>query len=265
MVLITSSQNENYKRWRKCQTKKGRLRYGSIVIEGEHLVQEALLAQLNIKALIIRQGREEKFDQWDFPRKLPIFLLKPSLFDELMETDTPQGIAAEVEIPKWSLETLFSKKEKAMHLVLDAIQDPGNLGTIIRTAKAAGVDAIWLGKGTVDPYNGKVVRSAMGALFQMPLIQEDLTECLPFLKKRGFTIISASPRAGRYYFELNYPEKAALLLGNEGRGINPNHYVWVDEEIQIPMPGEVESLNVSVTSAILIYEWVRQSCMLKGM
>lgn len=259
MISITSAQNEHYKRWKKCKTKKGRFKFRSLVIEGEHLIQEAFLAHLNIKALMVRQGWEWKMDQWDISPRLPVYALSPSLFDALMETDTPQGIAAEVEIPHWSPEALFHKEGKAIHLVLDAIQDPGNLGTMIRTAKAAGVDAIWLGKGTVDPYNGKVVRSAMGALFRMPLIQEDLKECLPFLKKQGFTILSASPRAGRYHFELDFPQRVAILLGNEGRGIDSSHFVWVDEEIQIPMPGEVESLNVSVTSAILLYEWVRQT------
>jgi len=265
MVFITSAQNDSYKKWKKCKTKKGRVKFQSLVIEGEHLVQEAFTAGLKLKALMVRQGLEENVKgKFDLPPNVPLYSLSPSLFDELMETETPQGIAAEVEIPQWSPEALFRKEGRVTHLVLDAIQDPGNLGTIIRTAKAAGVDAIWLGKGTVDPFNSKVVRAAMGALFRIPLIQEDLKECLPFLKKQGLTILSASPRAGRYHFEFAYPERVAILLGNEGQGVNSSHLVWVDEEIQIPMPGEVESLNVSITSAILLYERVRQAYQQNG-
>jgi TrmH family RNA methyltransferase len=176
-----------------------------------------------------------------------------------VETENPQGIAAVVEMPLWSEDELLARASTtATYLLLDAIQDPGNLGTILRTAEAAGVTGIWLGKGTVDLFNSKVVRAAMGSVFRLPTVQVDLMEQIPKLIQHGVTIIGTSPRAGNYHFQYSYPAKSAILLGNEGRGVNPAFSPLVDTEVQIPMLGRTESLNVSITSAILLYERVRQ-------
>jgi TrmH family RNA methyltransferase len=164
-----------------------------------------------------------------------------------------------VEQPKWPEERLLAeKREEETHLLLDAVQDPGNLGTLIRTAEAVGATAVWLGKGTVDPFNAKTVRAAMGSAFRLPLISADLTEAISRLKERGVTIVGTSPHAGQAHFEYRYPKKTAFLLGNEGKGVDPALQALSDVEVKLPMPGGTESLNVSVTGAVLVYERLRQ-------
>ncbi|MBA4494542.1 TrmH family RNA methyltransferase [Paenactinomyces guangxiensis] len=260
-IPITSLKNEQLKKWKKLQSKKGRAAYQSLLIEGEHLISEALKAGVSFRNLIVDAANKEKAMQIlsGLPVQVPIYELTPSLFASVAETDTPQGIAAVIEMPVWSTEELLQDQDQpATYLVLDSIQDPGNLGTIIRTAEAAGVKGLWLGKGTVDPFNSKVVRAAMGSLFRLPMLGMDLQQALPLLKESGVTIVGTSPRAGMYHFQYPFPARSAVLLGNEGRGVDPAFASFIDAEIQIPMPGRTESLNVSITSAVLLYERLRQ-------
>ncbi|WP_245739729.1 TrmH family RNA methyltransferase [Thermoflavimicrobium dichotomicum] len=257
VIQITSSHNEQMKRWKKLHSRKGRMKYQALLVEGEHLVSEAIRAQVPIRSLIVDEKQEEKVKQLN--TSAPIYMLSSSLFHSLMETESPQGIAAEIHMKEWKEEELLAHApSRSIFLLLDAIQDPGNLGTILRTAEAAGVTGVFIGKGTVDPYNPKVVRAAMGSIFRLPLVQVDLSLCLPRLKERGIHIIGTSPHAGKWHFEYTFPSKVAILLGNEGRGVDPALFSFVDEQVMIPMPGGTESLNVAITSAILLYERIRQ-------
>jgi TrmH family RNA methyltransferase len=260
-IHIASLKNGQVKCWKKLKTRKGRLEQKALIIEGEHLVEEAVKAGIPFLALLLEQGKEEVWERIHerIPVSCPIYELAPTVFQTVVETETPQGIAAVISLPEHSFASLFAPGQKKVTvLLLDAIQDPGNLGTIIRTAKAAAIDGIFLGKGTVDPFNPKVVRAAIGSIFRLPLLQVDLKEVLPILKQHGVTIVSTSPHAGTYHFAYRFPDKVAVMLGNEGRGVNPELLPYVDTEIKIPMPGETESLNVSITGAILVYERVRQ-------
>ncbi|MGA8941177.1 MAG: RNA methyltransferase [Thermoactinomyces sp.] len=258
---ITSPDNKQLKNWQKLKTRKERKKQGAFLIEGEHLLEEAACANLPFLAAIFSSEIEEKIPLWlgKLPEQVPVYVIEPSLFHKLTETETPQGMAAVVKWPVWSLDEIWTKNEpRRTFLLLDSIQDPGNLGTLIRTAKAAGIDGIFLGKGSVDPFNGKVVRSAMGAIFKLPLWQADLKEILPDLKARGVTIVNTSPRATRYHFDYTFPDQVAVLLGNEGRGVQAALGEYVDVDLKIPMPGEMESLNVSVTGSLLLYERICQ-------
>ncbi|PTM58149.1 TrmH family RNA methyltransferase [Desmospora activa] len=253
---ISSARNEKVKRWRKLGTRKGRDEYRSMMIEGEKLLREALDADLDIRSILVSEEGTAVLEQFPELRELPVYCLYPSVFTGLVDTQSPQGIAAEVSIPRHTAP--YHPPERAQVLLLDTIQDPGNLGAILRTAEAAGIRDIWLGNGTVDPFNPKVVRSAMGSLFRAHLHQGDLVDVIPDLKKMGFLIVSADPKGERDHFEFSIPERTALLLGNEGHGIHPELQSLTDERVRIPMPGKVDSLNVAVTAGILLYEWVRQ-------
>ncbi len=266
MHLITSPDNRQLKNWKKLRTRKERRKQGAFLIEGEHLLEEAAFARCFFQAVIFSQAAEEKIPLWldKLPEKVPVYVLQSSLFHELAETETPQGMAAVVKWPHWPLDEIWAgNKQGRTFLLLDSIQDPGNLGTLIRTAKAAGIDGIFLGKGSVDPFNGKVVRSAMGAVFKLPLWQMDLEEVIPDLKKRGVTIVNTSPRASRTHFDYIFPDRVAILLGNEGRGVQEAFWKYVDVDLKIPMPGDMESLNVSVTGSLLLYERIRQQYYLR--
>lgn len=187
---------------------------------------------------------------------VPVYSLYSSNFSQLVDTQSPQGIAAEVVVP--DEQRAYQLKGEGPVLLLDAVQDPGNLGTILRTAEAVGARDLWLGSGTVDPYNPKVVRSAMGSLFRSRIRRGDLSEAIPELKKQGYFVVGTSPHAEQAHYDKVYPEKVAFLLGNEGQGISSRLKALMDLHVRLPMPGQVESLNVSVTTGILLYEWVRQ-------
>lgn len=258
---ITSSENRQWKQWKKLKTKKGRKQQDALLIEGEHLFEEAVRAEQAFQAVILSEAVKEKRADWlkKVPGNVPVFELPSSLFQQLAETTTPQGIMAVVRCPRWSLDEVWKQtKGGNTFLLLDSIQDPGNLGTLIRTAKATGMDGIFLGKGTVDPFNGKVIRASMGAIFKVPLWQEDLSAVIPVLKDRNVTVVNASPHATRSYFHYPFPSRVAILLGNEGRGVDRRLEEFVDDHVTIPMPGGTESLNVSVTGALLMYERIRE-------
>lgn len=254
---IESAQNKLYKNWKKLHRRKDRKQQRTMLIEGEHLLKEAVLSKQPILAWITL---EEKVDHlyaqnWFVSGKAPHYVLPPKLFATLTQTETSQGLLAEVSLPDWSEQQLLAGHTT---LLLDEVQDPGNLGTMIRTAEATRTDGIWLGQGSVDPTNSKVVRAAMGSSFRLPLIQTDLKKLIPRLQKQGVKVVSTSPRATTVYHQLKFPQKVAFLLGNEGRGIHPELVSLVDEEVVLPMWGHTESLNVSVTAAVLLYERIRQ-------
>lgn len=255
--MIKSNQNRLVKRWKKLHKTKGRKESQSFLIEGEHLLQEAVFSNLTIVALIVMKEKwtwfQSKFDYKQI--NSPVYLLSSSLFSSLMDTKTPQGVAAEVKFPEWEKSEQLTG---TTYILLDEIQDPGNLGTIIRTAEATNVDAIWLGKGSVDPTNAKVVRSAMGSSFRLPIFSRNLGQIIPQMQREGIQIISASPRAAKNYYQFQYAKRVAFLLGNEGRGIHREWRALVDDEVVIPMYGPTESLNVSITASILLYERLRQ-------
>jgi len=258
IIQIESKQNRLVKHWKKLHKPKERKKTKTFLLEGEHLLQEAIASNLSIVAWLVM---EEKWGWFRsrFPFKQfqsPIYLLPSSIFRSLMETQTPQGIAAEVEFP------VNKKKDCTFtgttYLLLDAIQDPGNLGTIIRTAEATNVDEIWLGEGCVDPTNAKVIRAAMGSSFRVPIFSGNFAQIIPQMQQQGIQVISASPRTTNNYFHYHYSQQVAFLLGNEGRGVQPKWRSLVDAEVSIPMFGKTESLNVSITASLLLYERLRQ-------
>lgn len=254
---IQSPHNQLVKSWKKLHRRKERIKEKTMLIEGEHLLKEAVRSGMTILAWIVTEEKEPtlRSKTWFDPEQAQIYLLSPSVFASLTRMETPQGLMAVASIPTWSIEERLTGKT---HLLLDEIQDPGNLGTIIRTAEATNVDAIWLGKGSVDPTNDKVIRAAMGSFFRVPIMICDLQVLIPQMQDQGVQVISTSPRAKENVFQLRYRERVAFLLGNEGRGITTKLADLVDAEVMLPMEGKTESLNVSITTAVLLYEKMRQ-------
>ena len=180
------------------------------------------------------------------------------VFDAISDTKTPQGIMAEVEMENYTAEHLL-KAENAMLVFLENLQDPGNLGTIVRTAECAGATGIIMSRGTADIYNPKVVRSTMGSLYRMPFAYaEDLQAVIRKARQRGIRVYAAHLGASGAYTDQDYTGPSAFLIGNEGRGLTEETAAAADEKILIPMAGQAESLNAAVSAAILLYEAVRQ-------
>lgn len=258
VVEINSSKNELFKEIHKLKQKKYRYRSNSFLIEGIKLVKHAALQGEEIqyllvcKSLIADEVVEEITAQ--MPEHINLLYLSKDIFEHLSDTVNSQGIIAVVKIPK-GLECL---KEKGLYIALDRIQDPGNLGTIIRTADAAGFDGLIYNKGTVDPYGEKVLRSTMGSIFSLPLLAvEDLAKTLCESKEKGHLVFCTSLKDSRDYSEVSYKDGAIIVIGNESQGVSEEVFEQASHKIKIPIYGQAESLNAAIAAAIIMYEAVK--------
>lgn len=260
IIQITSDKNESLKSWRKLQrSRKERSRMGQLLIEGEHLLTEARAHQCSFHAVLLDEGQARHVPawlNWIEEQNIPVYSLRSTLYRDLMDTETPQGVAAVIDLPR--SRPFHIDNAHSLVLLLDQIQDPGNLGTILRTAAAGGVSFVGLGKGTVDPFNPKVVRSASGALFHVPFATIDLADWILRYQAVGGSVFGTAAGADEDHYDVTYPDRTAFLLGNEGQGLSPALMNMTDKIVRIPMPGYAESLNVAIASAVLLYEVIRQ-------
>lgn len=248
---ITSSANSQVKRIINLKNKaSARRKEGVFLAEGIKMYKET--PKDRIEAIYI----EEKFSEL-FGKNIDeeYTVVSENVFKQITDTITPQGILTVVRQKESSLENFLKKDEKQLFILLENLQDPGNLGTIIRTAEGAGVSAIIAGKSTVDIYNPKVVRSTMGSVFRVPyIITDDLQKEIEELKKFGVTVYGAHLNGKNYYDKENYSGSTAFIIGNEANGLTEETASKADKLIKIPMCGRLESLNASVAAAILMYE-----------
>lgn len=241
--VITSVKNEKIKTLKKLHQRKYRKQTNTFLIEGSHLIEEALSSNWITKEIII----SEEVSVPETADNLPVTQVTKQVFKELSFTASPQGIMAVVEM----------KKDNAVNgevvVLLDAIQDPGNLGTIIRTADAAGVDGIVLGEGCVDLYNDKVIRATQGSIFHLPILHAELEAETVRLKQSDYTVWATALEKAENYKKLPVPQKTAIIFGNEGAGVKESLLEKADERVTIPIFGKAESLNVSIAAGVLLY------------
>lgn len=248
MERIESTQNKQVKEWKKLLTKKGRNKQQKYLIEGSHLIEEAVKARNQIEVILIK---EEKLDEYkDSYASFNVVIVTSEIADLLSDTVTNQGIFAVVNI--------FEETEKIQGnnpvLMLDEVQDPGNLGTLIRSADAAGFEGVIIGKGSVDLYNPKTLRSAQGSHFHLPVIHADLFEWLDLFKGKNIPVYgTAFDSQALSYREIRPVDSFALIVGNEGNGVNPELLSQTAKNLYIPIKGEAESLNVAVAAGILMF------------
>ncbi|WP_243291275.1 RNA methyltransferase [Bacillus sp. FJAT-47783] len=249
LKVLESVKNPKIKALKKLLTKKERDKTKQFLVEGFHLVEEALKAKVAVELIL-----SEKVvipSDWSV-EQVDITKVTPAIMKELCETETPQGIIAVCRQKEEHLLPTFRKV-----LLIDSIQDPGNLGTIIRTADAAKLDAVVLGKGTVDVYNSKVIRSTQGSIFHVPIVKEDLRDVISELKKMNVPVYGTSLTNGTSYRNIKPSSEFALIVGNEGNGVSEHVLQLTDQNLYIPIYGKAESLNVAVASAILMYHFVK--------
>jgi TrmH family RNA methyltransferase len=244
---IQSIKNPQVKQWKKLLTKKERDKTGTFLIEGFHLVEEALKNQEQIIEIIVSE-KIELPPRFDFG-SASITTVTDEISKELSDTETPQGIYA---ICQETVDQTFVEKAKSL-LLIDAVQDPGNLGTMIRTADAAGIDAVIVGHGSVDIFNSKVLRSAQGSHFHLPIVRGNLEEWIETLKKRNIPVYGTALENAKIYTEIAPQEEFALIVGNEGSGMNKDLLAKTTSNLYIPIYGQSESLNVAVAAGILLY------------
>lgn len=253
--MISSSSNTQVRRIIKLNQKaKERKSRKVFITEGYKMFQEAP------KEWILNVYVTQKFEQQHMEelQEYNYELVSDSAFGQMSDTLTPQGILCVIKMPLYSLDDVLCGANPLCMIVED-LQDPGNLGTIVRTSEGAGVTGILLSKNTVDLFNPKTIRATMGSIYRMPYVYiEDLRSILPELNVRKITTYAAHLNGVRIYDGEDYTGATAFLIGNEGNGLSRELSEKADRLIRIPMEGKVESLNAAVASSILIYEASRQ-------
>ncbi|MGA2674989.1 MAG: RNA methyltransferase [Terracidiphilus sp.] len=266
--IVQSKQNARLKELRRALAHPGRDSSDGRAlagIEGPKLLEEALRAGLRIDCVFAAEGAERLLEPLALPQETEILLLPRELLDSALATETPQPIAALVETPDWSWEHILNpSQKKPLLVVLGALQDPGNLGTILRSAEAFGADGVLSLPGTVSAWNPKAVRASAGSVFRLPLLAVSAEECFARLLKAGVKIFATSVREAQPADRVDLAVPVALLIGNEGNGVSDDLAAQAHDAITIPCPGPVESLNASVAASVLLYEASRQRAALGG-
>lgn len=278
MEIISSKDNKRIKYLRSLLEKgSARKKNRQFIVEGIKLVDEALeygkvceiILSESLYEEIISGGLIKNALLADNGKNLIAYVnddnsttvVSDAVFKTVSETINPQGVVAVVAMPEYEilneefLAQTYNKTGKIKLLILEDTADPGNLGTIMRTAEAAGVTGVIMGRGTVDIFNPKAVRSTMGSIFRLPFIYvEDVRETIRELKKYGISFYAAHLKGKQSYKDVKYSDKAGILIGNEARGLSPETAELADIYIIIPMQGKVESLNAAVAAALMMYE-----------
>lgn len=259
MITINSSSNDHVKRIAALMDKaKQRRKEGCFIVEGIKMFKEIPQGDLDsvyLSETFVKENNDV-VKEIESNASGKCFCLSDSLFKKISGTVTPQGVLAIVRQKKYSLEQVISTIHSGRNcfVVLDRIQDPGNLGTIVRTGEGAGINGVIMSDTSVDIYNPKVIRSTMGSIFRVPFcIVDDLPKAVEELKAAGVTAYAAHLK-GEAYNKEAFPDKTALLIGNEANGLSDEVASKADRLIKIPMQGKVESLNAAIATAILMYQ-----------
>jgi TrmH family RNA methyltransferase len=264
---IQSKDNTRIKELRKALADPGRSP-GSLVggasglvgIEGPNLIEESLRAGLSVRTIFVAQGAERLLAALRIPPEIELLQLPRKLLDSALATESPQPIAALVEPPQWTWEHVLGLRRKSAPLVvvLAGLQDPGNLGTILRSAEAFGASGVVSLPGTVSAWNPKAVRASAGSVFRVPLLAAGEAEAFARLREAGAKILAAASRGATALTGVDLQVPVALVIGNEGNGVPDAIARAADGEISIPCPGPVESLNAAIAASVLLYEASRQ-------
>ena len=252
--LVESRQNPRVKELRAALSRTGRTPSGLIAIEGEHLTAEALRSQLRFATIFLREGYQPPFA---LPSDAEPLLLPSDVFSSAVATEQPQGIAALVHPPGFSMEDLFAGADPLI-LVLAGLQDPGNVGTLLRSAEAFGATGVLLLPGAANPWNPKALRASAGSAFRVPAIHATEPEALNLFDRHRIPAIAAVARSGISVTKAPLAGPCALLIGNEGVGLSKILVSAAKHRVTIPTPGDVESLNAAIAGSLLLYEASRQ-------
>jgi TrmH family RNA methyltransferase len=273
--IVQSKQNARLKELRRALAHPGRESGGGgrglAGIEGPNLLEEALRAGLRVACVFAAQGAERLLEPLPLPPETEILLMPRELLDSALATETPQPIAALVEPPDWTWAHIIGahllggqRNATPLIVVLDGLQDPGNLGTILRSAEAFGADGVISLPGTVSAWNSKAVRASAGSVFRVPLLAVSAQNCLEQLSEAGVTIWSTSVRRAQPADLVDLAGPVALVIGNEGNGVSDDLAAKAHGNLTIPCPGPVESLNAAVAASVLLYEASRQRAAQSG-
>lgn len=253
MQILYSTANSRYKYIKSLSQKKNRIKYGEYTVEGIKSVSDVLASDKKVSLLAVSESFYNGV-KFDYPAGIELLVFETSIFNKLCDTLTPQGIIAVIKISEPSEAITLDKA----YIYCDGVADPGNVGTIIRTAAAAGFGGVILSKGCVDIYSPKTVRASMGAFFNIDIFTEKDSEYLKKMQKKGFTLYGGALGENTIdYRAADFSKPSILIVGNEANGISGD-IMKLCQCVKIPILGSAESLNVSVAAGILMYELVRQ-------
>ena len=259
-MVITSKDNETIKKIRKLKEKKYRDQNGKYIIEGVKLIREAIVEKADIDTIVVcdncvKNGEIDQKVLYEIAKYNCVYV-DEKVFNNMTDVQNPQGLLAVVEKKNTDKDI---KYDEDVIVVLDDIQDPGNLGTILRTIDSVGLSQVIVSKKSGDVFNPKVVRSTMGAIFRVNIIEsENLVNTLKEIKKHKFKVVATSLQTEESIYDIKY-KKTVIVIGNEANGVSKEVLDMADQKVKIPMPGKTESLNAAVATGVILYEYVRQN------
>jgi TrmH family RNA methyltransferase len=232
---------------------------GECAIEGVKLFEEALRSGLHFESVFFSEAARPLAEKLlpQIASKSETLILPAALFNSTVPSDSPQGVAALLKLPTYSADTILERASDGPIVVAAGLQDPGNLGTILRSAEAFGAAGIFLAEGTVSPYNLKVLRGSSGSIFRLPFMQMNSVELIPLMKARGIRLLATSSHQGTVLSQISWKPPLAIFIGNEGAGLSRGLMRQMDETLVIPQSARVESLNAGVAASIVLYEAAR--------
>ena len=246
---ITSLKNAKVTTWKSLKDRKGRKETGCFLVEGRKMVEEALASAFPVDAILVDADRAAEFS---LPGHIPVFIMPSHVLAAVCDTKTPQGIAAVVRMAGVQL-------TGSRLVAMDGVQDPGNVGTIIRTADAAGFDGVILSTQCADVFSPKVLRATMGSIFRMGIrVTDDLPGVLAQMVKEGASVLSSQLDGEPFYQRSPLNERFVLVIGSEGNGVTDEVKAVATHKVKLPMRGGAESLNAAVAAGIMMYELTRE-------
>jgi RNA methyltransferase, TrmH family len=256
--IVQSRQNARVKELRAGFANSSKTEQGRIAIEGEHLLLEAIAARLHIPVVFVSIGNERILGRIELPESAEILSLPSDVFASAVRTESPQGVAALVEPPNFALDHIFAARGFPLVVIAAGLQDPGNLGTLVRSAEAFGATGVIILPGTVSIWNQKALRASAGSVFRLPVVSARENEVFYALASRQISTLAAVATGGEPIADRDLTLPTALMIGNEGSGIPPDILQHATARVTVPTPGPVESLNAAIAGSILLYEASRQ-------
>ncbi len=255
--MITSPQNERIKHLVQLQQKSSlRRQEGLFVVEGRRELLHCINADYEVKTIFVDNQKDDALLDID-SKNAEIIEVSPKVYEKIAYRESTEGVVAIVKARKKTLQD-FAQKEHPLYVVIEAVEKPGNLGAILRSADAAGVDGVIVCDPLTDLYNPNLIRASIGAIFTVPTVACTSEECIAWLKENKIQILTAQLQDSSLYYDIDMKKASAIVMGTEATGLTQQWRMAADKHIRIPMCGKLDSLNVSVSSAILMFEAIRQ-------
>jgi len=256
---VAGRHNQRLKELRLAFRRADLTTQGECAIEGVKLVEEALRSGQHLESVFFSESARPLAEKLlpQINARTETLVLPDTLFKSIVPSETPQGVAALLKLPTSSSVQMLDRSSHGPLVVAAGLQDPGNLGTILRSAEAFGAAGIFLTAGTVSPYNSKVLRGSAGSIFRLPFLQISSAELIPLLRARGVRLLATSSHQGTPLSQISWTLPLAIFIGNEGAGLSRELTRQMDETLAIPQAAQVESLNAGVAASIVLYEAAR--------